>query len=360
MKIERKELLAVLERVKPAIARNDLVEQFAHLWFTGKVVSAYDDSIGLGIEAPLAVDFAGGVRGAVLLGMLGASGASEAELTTEGDSIKLKLGRSRLELPCLPADQQLWVFSKIKGGKSFELTEKMIEAFKAVSVAAGANMSIKETLGVALESNGKTLSFYATDDRTVARARVSLPTGWPLAKGERIVIPHAFVEQLIKQIGAGGKVTVSKEVVVAENKELKLYSRLIQVDKVLQFDKVIDAAAGDYENDGFEIPKGFGRAIERASIALKQQGEFAQIDLGDETLGISLTEEAAYGNFNETMKAPDVHGSLSVVVDLKWVSRGLPLCQTMAITERAAALVGTGAVDFIYLISVRPVRARKS
>ena len=55
MKIKKLELINILQRVKPGLAKRDVIEQFTHFIFTGESVITYNDEIC--ISHPLKTDF---------------------------------------------------------------------------------------------------------------------------------------------------------------------------------------------------------------------------------------------------------------------------------------------------------------
>src|SRR5665213_2710561 len=101
MKLERKAFLDALETVKPGLAAKSQVDAFAHVWFDGKTVMAYNDT-DLGVECPFVSELKGGLRGPLLLGMLGASRAKEVDLSPAAkEEMLLKAGGTKLTLPLM-------------------------------------------------------------------------------------------------------------------------------------------------------------------------------------------------------------------------------------------------------------------
>lgn len=351
MKIDRKELLTVLEIVKPALARNDQVEAYSHIWFSGTAVSAYDDAIGLGITAPLKTEFKGGIRGTVLLGVLSNSGAKDVDFSQgDSESLKITAGRSRFETPCLPLEQQLWKFSKGKGAKTFTLTDEMASVLKRTLIATGADLSMPETLGITMLGGKKTLYFYATDTKSVARGIVDKPDGWDLPEGERIIVPSTFLDQLLKL--SAPEVLVATDCITASSGGVTIYSKLLQSEKPLDFLNVCKRhLPNDYVNMSFPIPGNMANAIERVLVVMKAPGQFLAVDMVKDTLSMTVGEQHAYGELHETFAIKDKTLEANIMVDPSLIKRGLDVCIEMVIGEKAIVMIGEADGDFLYLIS---------
>ena len=128
MKLERKAMLDAVETVRPGLASKSQIDEFAHVWFDGKTVMAYNDT-DLGVEFPFPSELKGGLRGQLLLGMLSASRAKELELTPAGeDELLLKAGGTKLTLPLLPIKQSVWKFPTTEDDKPINLTKELLAA----------------------------------------------------------------------------------------------------------------------------------------------------------------------------------------------------------------------------------------
>jgi len=95
--MERKELVALLEMLKPALSDTNLVDVFTCYAFNQKTVRAYSGSIGIVASCGVG-DHPFAVEGKTLLGLLQNSSAEEVEIAAK-DELVIKAGRSVFKMP---------------------------------------------------------------------------------------------------------------------------------------------------------------------------------------------------------------------------------------------------------------------
>jgi len=96
MQINTEELLNVLTRVKPGIAKRGIVEQFTHFIFTGTEVTTYNDDIS--ICHPFVTDFKCSVKADDLHKILSGIKDEEIEITLEEGKMYIKTDKTRAGL----------------------------------------------------------------------------------------------------------------------------------------------------------------------------------------------------------------------------------------------------------------------
>ena len=92
MKINREELLKVLNSVRPGLAAREIVEQSTSFVFTEGLVMTYNDEIA--VSHPIEVDIEGAVKAQELLDLLNKMKEEEISLETEENQILIKGKRS--------------------------------------------------------------------------------------------------------------------------------------------------------------------------------------------------------------------------------------------------------------------------
>ena len=113
MKVVTKDILSVLSKVKPGLAKIGLVEQFMHFLFTGEDVITYSDKIS--VSHPFQSDVVCSVRAVELYKIILGISEPEFDMTLEGDKLRIKAKGTRASIT-ISFDQQ-----SIDLVKSFEL-----------------------------------------------------------------------------------------------------------------------------------------------------------------------------------------------------------------------------------------------
>lgn len=273
MKIEREELLRVLNIAKPALATKEIVFETTHFWFTGKSVLAYDDKIG--IEVPFETDFEGGLLGKLLIGVLEKSAAKEVtiEAGQRPREVRLKCGNARVDLSLLEPERAIWEFPRFNEKYSFELERGFIDALANMMISVGQNTSVPAQLGVTfspIEASDRGdpgwLDLYSLDEGTMSWARIDLPEGYEVT--DACVVPEQFCSQLISLTRKAGKMIVEKDCVLAVTDDgVKLYARLVDVRRLPAFAEQVEQLVPDPEHF-VQLPARFGMAVERVSVLI--------------------------------------------------------------------------------------------
>lgn len=349
MKYARLAMLTALNTIKPALATKDLIEELAHVWFDGKTITAYNDA-DLGIQVPFKTDFTGGVRGSLLLGLLHSSRAKEVEIEPGDDGqMKLVAARTRIKLGVLDAANSLWQFPKVNLKNTFDITEDFVRALRNVLVSVGNDTSIPEKLGVTLVSDGG-VCFYTTDSKSMATARVAAPKGNWLPKKERIILPTAFCEQVLRLCASGGFMEVHPDYVVAGNADgVLVYARLVDCPQPLDLAGTVAAHSKYPKGALFDIPTKLALALERAIVLL--DGVIAE-SISLSVSGGKLRLEAHVddrGNVRDFITVPEDVPDVMIRVDPVLLKRALPFVHSMAVTDAAVVFIGDDS--FVYLAS---------
>jgi len=103
MKIDVKQLIRVLEDLKPAIAKAQMVEQASHYIFSGETIVAFDDRIC--ISHPFSFDTVCSVEGEDLLRSLKTIKEIEAEMWVEKDILIIRSDKVEVELSTVVGDR---------------------------------------------------------------------------------------------------------------------------------------------------------------------------------------------------------------------------------------------------------------
>lgn len=348
MKYARIALLDACETVKPALAAKDLIEALTHIWFDGDTMTTYNDA-DLGIQVPFKTEFKGGLRGNLLLGLLANSKAKEVELTpTYNDHMQIVAARTKAKLAVLGMDLAVWDFPAPVMKNTFDIGEDFVRALKAVLVSVGNDTSIPEKLGVTMTADKAGVVLYTTDSKAVTQVRAATPKGKWMTKGDSVIMPTAFCEQVLRVCAAGGFMEVRKDCVIAGNGDgVLVYARLVDVHKPLDFAGTF--AAHSKAKDKFDIPTKLEGALDRAIVLLDGMaiGEPVTLLAFQDKLRVETHAEGR-GNMKDFMDVPGIN-EIELKVDPQLLKRALPYATEMVLTDQAVVFYGPDA--FVYLAS---------
>lgn len=150
-KINRKELLNALEKVRPGLASTEVVEQATSFAFLEGKVATYNDEIS--VQHPVAgVDFIGAVKAQELYRLLEKLPEEEIELFKEGNEIRLKAGRKKAGLT-LFEEVTMPLQEAETDGKWKPVPDGMMEglAFSLFSCARSSSMPVLSCVHVTQE-----------------------------------------------------------------------------------------------------------------------------------------------------------------------------------------------------------------
>jgi len=352
MKLDRKELLAAVDTVKPGLATKSTIDEFAHVWFNGKTALTFNDT-DLGMEVPFAAPLKGGLRGALLLGMLNASRAKEVEIDVAPDAplpneILIKAGGMKLTMPVLGLKKTVWKFPDVSGAKPFTLTKDMLRAVDMVMVSTSdPEPSVPEKLGVTFEpaEDGK-VNIYATDALTVSKATCAAPKGY---KVPLVTMPTPFWAEVLRQCKEGGKLWVLDDCVIAENeKGVRIFAKLVNVERPQDWANAFDTALPKrWHLKKQAIPAKLPLAFQRAGILLEgHDAEAVAVTVVGDRL--RMEAKSSIGELKEAVKLEAPADDVSVRLEPSLVNRGFKDAEEMLVTGDCFALFG--AHGFIYLV----------
>lgn len=349
MSFPRRDFLDTLNLAKPGLASKDLIEELCCYWFQGNELYAYNDLIGL--QVPFKTDFVGGLRGSLLLGLLDKSRAKEITISplNGGSEMLVKAANTRLTLALLEQNRALWEVPQFDRSKSFVMEKEFIDALENVLVSVGGDTSVPDQLGVTVLATNNTLDLFTTDNNTISWQRLPKPKSYNI---ERVIIPTAFCEQLLRLFRDGAYIIITEDSIMAQNtKGLFLFSRLIESSRPLDLaDMVASSLPETYEKDLISVPSRLKLAIERVTIVLENRvGQAAEFYIEENSRFLRLYCKTDLGEIKDSMRLDQEHPSVKISVDPILIRRALANRTQFLLTDHCLVLAGPG--EFIHLIS---------
>jgi hypothetical protein len=275
--INRKEAIAALEPLKPALPARDAIIEKTHLWFNGTHAFATDG--GLGIKVKFTSPVKCGVPGSLFFGLLNQMAADTLEFEYEDNILKFKAGRSSIKLNTLPLDRGwsppdadgkrpsgIWRYPDKPAGKALAtitLTEDFIKGLKRV-------LSLKPVVKIRMEHHAvcvyavnKEMDLYTTDSRSLLVTPISQAL---VGSVKKLAIPRPLAERIVGCAPGEDLKMYADHFTVAASDNVTLYSNILDTSEMLDIPGVADKFSDDDSSPPVPIPEGLTAALERAIL----------------------------------------------------------------------------------------------
>ena len=192
MKINREELLKVLQAVKPGIAKREIIQQATHAIFTGDAVATFNDQIC--IVYPLKTDLHCSVQGEEFYKALESINEVEVEIIAEENQVKIISKKTKAGLSTLVGEKEK-VESLIEdlrervNVKRFwrKLPKDFIQGVSLCTFTASRDMTAGVRCCVAIRND----KIFSTDNLRVSRYKMD-------ASIDNMLLPARDAAELIK------------------------------------------------------------------------------------------------------------------------------------------------------------------
>jgi DNA polymerase III sliding clamp (beta) subunit (PCNA family) len=287
MKINKSELQAALEKVKPGLASKEIIEQATSFAFMGDRVVTYNDEIS--ISHPVkGLDVKGAVKAQYLYAFLNKVKKEEIDIEWEENQVKITAGRAKAGL-VFEAEVKLPIEEVGAIGDWKAIQPEVLQAMRFCYSCCSKDMS--RPILTCVHVSGKRVE--ASDSYQIIRYQLEKKV--PV---KAFLIPASAVRELIKydikQVAEGdGWIHFKTE-------DGTIFSSRIfegsfpDVGKFLEF-------------DGAEIvfPKNAIQALERAKVFAKGDvgDEFASVDVEISETGFTFASKDTSGWFEESTKS---------------------------------------------------------
>ena len=340
--MQRKEFLAALEQVAPALSHNPILPVLTHFWFYGDRVMAYNDEIAL--STPLETPFKGAVPGTTLLDLLHASGARTLSFAAEDGQLIIKAGRATLKLALRPVSDFLFEMPDYPKGTTLAPVEGSLpKAIEGCLRSISTDAAIPEQLGITLVPDGHFVDLYSTDSDTLSHDRIKVKRP-PRA---RVILPAAFCREFLRlSKGTPGHLSLT-DFALMQAGDTMLYGRFIETRNPLDFAGIIAEHVAS-KKKLYPMPKGFGYALDRAVVITDAKVDQALTALTVKEGRLRLESRSGRGEVIDEFAADDKQPRVAVKIKPKLLKQGHKDFDELLITVRCAVM---SKGDTLYLVS---------
>lgn len=327
--MNRKDLLATLELVSPALAQENLVPMYQNFCFKTGLVFAYRDT--LGIIAPCAVDEEFAVHGKTLIELIRASKVKEVEIELQNENILVKAGRSKIKLPFFASTEFLFKEPEDETwDMMLDIDKHFINGLELCLPGTATDHTMPALMGITI-MGGKETYLYSCDGDSISRFNLDKQNTKPI----QYVMPSSFCEALLKIAGKTGnrfgQLYVNGQWVVAEMANAyRILGRIIENPEPLKFEAEITKIvkkAPEY----ISIPSAMTNALSRARIIAEPENKATEVTINGGK--INLITETHMGIVRDTIAFKGDHPPLEVKVDAKLMSRAIGVTEEFAMQE---------------------------
>ena len=346
--VNRKDLLKVLSKVKPAVAIKDYVPILNCFMFDGDSVTGYNDLQA--ITKPCDIGITGCIPADLLIKTLNSFNGESVDFSREAESgVLISVGKSEVNLPSLPVSDFPEVNTKTKVLGKFFVTDEMLYGISKCLLAVGNDANHAEQMGITLDPfySESQAALYSTDNATISRytfeSDMELPDDAPL------ILPTVFCQQLLALTGGTlPEISIYRGALVASfGNEGELFSKTLVDEEPMHFAEVVDKFVDKTRLTMHELPVGFSECIERALlIQEKEVSKTTFITVEEKKLRISSESKSS--------KANDVldydGGDVSFSIDPTLVKRVMGSVDKVAMLRRVLVFTGKDE-NYLHLIS---------
>src|SRR3569833_128912 len=277
----REDILNPLQSVIGVVERRQTMPVLANVLLSARddklSITGTDLEVELVATASASVQAAGDITvpGRKLLDIFKAlPEKTSVTLTTEGDRVSLKGGRSRFTLSTLPA-AEFPVVDEINAQQTLTVGQGEFRRLIDKTHFSMAQQDVRYYLnGMLLETEGKSLRAVATDGHRLALCEVALDEG--AKTSQQVIVPRKGVLELQRTLGTDGKI----ELAIGTN-----HIRA-QIGAIRFTSKLIDGRFPEY---GRVIPSNPARKVEADRELLRQALQRTAILSNEKYRGIRLT-----------------------------------------------------------------------
>jgi len=325
----------------------DFIPILAHFCFANDLIYAYNDKTAIVVAKETGLDCA--VRGSVLLDLLNTAG-DEIELEQGDNELTITDSKNKMRVPILPAADFLFEMPDDGDLQSVAITDKLIKGLELCAMAAGLDALQPAMTGVTIQSAGKKIALYSTDNRTITRYLL------PQKIDERIqtiIVHKQACEQLVKLYGSVQTSVKSKELLFADDhvtahfvalNDVSLVAKLVQADP-LDYDDLFKNYTTDVELTA--IPEELVTVLKRT---VTFQGNELQKSIKFRLSGRKLNYEAKgpYGDHGGNITLEDnLDTELTFEVDPVLLLRMVEHATEIGFGEGAVVLEGEGLTHLV-------------
>lgn len=327
--MNRKELVAKLELIKPALAKTNLVPIYTCFTFDDGLIIAYNDQmailapIGRVAKQPFAVN------GETLLGLLTNTEADNVAFAVEAENVVLTAGKGNYKLPYFEQKEFLFEAPPEDWATELEITDELIEGLTACLTTSSQDNTMPALMGVcfSLEQD----AMYSCDGDAITKFSLDFD-----GKGQ-YTAPNEFCDALLKIRGIEG----NEKGTLGLNND---WAKAVFESGYVLYGRVIEKSPLDHENlikktlkdvgDFVEIPVGLNAALSRARVLADAESKKTALIIHKGKLTLETSTHMGQASDELTIQG---HRNVEAIVHASLIQRPIGLCDSIMVLDNCTA-----------------------
>jgi DNA polymerase III sliding clamp (beta) subunit (PCNA family) len=342
MSISRKEAIAALELVKPAVATRSAIQELSHVWFDGEHISATNG--GLGIRAQFKSPFKCGIPGALLLGLLNQASSDKVEFKQSGEGFKF----GRITLNTLPLEQFPWRYPdkpKAKPIAQLKLSAELIGGLKRVTALKISGPKRMEHYAVCIFAARDEIELYVTDSKSM----LVMPVDEPLTgTAKKIALPRELADQIIARCKPGQALNMYSDHFAVVADKVQLFSNVFDTSEMLDLPAFADNLIDEKKFPSVALPSELNAVLERVMVLAGSEDPL--VAFKSEGKVLKLWARFKYGEVSEEFALDKALLKTTLSLNARTVL-GIKDVTKFSFSERAVAFLGKD--DFTYVLATQ-------
>lgn len=309
--MNKDDLVKTLDLVGKALGPPTMTPIFSHFCFDKHSVCAHNGH--LTIQAPCEVKGTFALHGPTLLKMLKGSTAAEVTFTEDEVAVIVKMGKSKLTLPCLTKEAFV-ATTKATGSTDVALTPELLEGLRLALVTAGRDEAQEKLKGVTLCFVDTAVMVYSCDNDSLTEVTVPQPEHSGLLP-EKLLLSNEFCEALLKVYqdteAKAGKLNLSENQTVALlDNGWRVYEQVKEPADLDHEQLLIDTIGEDPPKCHYG-PTELEQSLSQAAVLSDLESTITEVVVKDRKF--TLTTHNSIGTFEEELadsKHPDVQATI--------------------------------------------------
>lgn len=338
--MDRSELVKTLELVKPALgASNNPVPIFQCFMLNEQTVSASNDTIA--IIGPLDFDWACGIHGTTLLGLLSNSHAEDVELSLQRETATIKLGKTVSKLPFFTYEEFLFTPPDEKWMAKLQFSESVFEAISIGLETVSSDETQPALQGITIQGD----KLYSCNGDSLTRIELKGTIG-----KHRVLLPTTFCNAILKLWGTlkitKGVLQFSEKWAFADFGDWSVYGQLLAIESPIDFEELISRNIKTKVATE-EVPDDLSEALSRARVLSDPESQKTVVTVSKGK--IDLVTETHMGEIRDTVVFGKSHPEVVANVNASHLQRAIAHCDKIAFHKNCVML--EKAPDVFMLVS---------
>lgn len=317
MLADRIELIKALSISKMCLATHALIPVLSHFCFDGEYIYTYNGTQGLRVKFKTDLNCA--VPGDLLFKLLDSMTGDKVEIIQKEKEIRIGMGKHKSKVSILPSTDFIFSPPSVEELFNFPVNGTFLKGMMRTGMSVNDNPMIRNQSGITF-LNLDSPRFYSTDGIRLSRYIMESEV---TKKDFGTMFPRVFCAVLVTigELFKEGKLYFGKDFILADYKDVQLYTMTIPDLEFLDFEEVIERCwPKDTVQPVEEIPFELFTALNRCLLFLSiQLDQYVDLTFEGNLLKIDVVSDL--GEIHEEVELKNEYGDMTFSLDAKMLEQ---------------------------------------